>query len=795
MVSTYQLTITGDIATAEQHEGAINAIVAQLQELISELSAGMLIVGNFNASGGVFPTTRPDTTAIQQGDVWIVVTGGTVDGQVFTAGDRLVALKAGGGATFAGNWLRAPFAGAAPQIALDDGTAAAPSVRFISDSSSGLYRRTDGRLGFSIGGVAAAALGAGGALELFGAFTAPSAAIAGALTAGSATVSGTLTAGDIASPAFANKFVNATLPLLSAPPLADGALTFLGRGASKLRAVSRVRAIAMTDDHSGMAGYAAQVPVTGGAGKPVFWVTNGTDNKFDPEAGSLRAATDAATAAGGGRILVDPLRPIDIYLEDEIVLPANATLDAPGRNCRIIRRSSNNGLRINSDNCIVRRIHITVIPDNQSIPRDCITCDPFLCHSFWFYENTIEQSADGATDIASINELLIDSKGTIGRCIYRNVNKTMLIGSLACFQVGSQPSWCPIADTEPSKLFVTIHDNIFEHTGQRNPSITSQCFAHVHGNVYRLTQQDEFGSDTIEFGGAYGTRVGTGGMALSEHNLYTIANDTGFVAVDSILTTYVAPVGATPGTQGPGNVKSVGDVVMNGMTVTERNTTAVPIPPYTLPTPTLIDTPAGRDARMAELYAIVGAEMNPFEPLPYRWDSASAQIPDGNEIVAVNNDVAGRFLKQGNLEYLHSAPSTIIKVNQGVFDTSGLDILFKVDLTRKIVTHRATRIPRESSVTLAADTLTIATAAGYYTVSNEAGASTDNLSTITITPPPQDGQEIRFMPSSTTGTLVIKHNVGNIILPGGVDKTLNGAFGETATLFWAEHRLKWVLRG
>jgi len=137
----------------------------------------------------------------------------------------------------------------------------------------------------------------------------------------------------------------------------------------------------------------------------------------------------------------------------------------------------------------------------------------------------------------------------------------------------------------------------------------------------------------------------------------------------------------------------------------------------------------------------------------------------------------------------------MVKTDQAVYDVGGSDVLFKIDTAQRLVTHRASRTPREASITLVSDTLTLSSAAGYYTVSNEAAASSDNLSTISMTPAPQDGQEIRVMPSSSIATLVIKHNVGNIILPGGVDVTLDGAFAETATLFWADHRSRWVLRG
>lgn len=69
----------------------------------------VLVVGEWDASSGAFPTQRPDTSTIEAGDTWIVSVDGTVDEVNFAVPDRLIALQDGGGATYNGNWLRVGY--------------------------------------------------------------------------------------------------------------------------------------------------------------------------------------------------------------------------------------------------------------------------------------------------------------------------------------------------------------------------------------------------------------------------------------------------------------------------------------------------------------------------------------------------------------------------------------------------------------------------------------------------------------------------------------------------------------
>lgn len=69
-------------------------------------SFGGTVMGNWSPITGAFPTVRPDGSRIKLRDLWVVDGAGTVGGVSFVDGDYLIALVAGGGGTYDGNWLR-----------------------------------------------------------------------------------------------------------------------------------------------------------------------------------------------------------------------------------------------------------------------------------------------------------------------------------------------------------------------------------------------------------------------------------------------------------------------------------------------------------------------------------------------------------------------------------------------------------------------------------------------------------------------------------------------------------------
>lgn len=113
---TYALPLfTGDtVATKASHDAEINRVVGILYDNDQYLSARIdgvavagVLVGDWDAASGAFPTLRPDGDPIKRGDIWRVIGAGTVDGEAFAVGDYLQSVQDGGGVTFEGNWVRA----------------------------------------------------------------------------------------------------------------------------------------------------------------------------------------------------------------------------------------------------------------------------------------------------------------------------------------------------------------------------------------------------------------------------------------------------------------------------------------------------------------------------------------------------------------------------------------------------------------------------------------------------------------------------------------------------------------
>ena len=107
----YAPDTTGVPMAGETHSTGI----AKLHHLVTLLDESRRAAGSWDASTTAFPTTglppsAVNTQPILAGFLFDVTTAGTVDGIPFAIGDRVLALGDGGGATYAGNWLRLPRA-------------------------------------------------------------------------------------------------------------------------------------------------------------------------------------------------------------------------------------------------------------------------------------------------------------------------------------------------------------------------------------------------------------------------------------------------------------------------------------------------------------------------------------------------------------------------------------------------------------------------------------------------------------------------------------------------------------
>lgn len=130
------ITVTGPVDLDEIDEKVGYLTVTATTDLdamrtrVNELDAAVVLKGPWDASGGSFPGSG----AAQAGDSWIVSTGGTVDGVVFTTNDRLIAIADNASTTaFAGNWFKADYT---DQVQSVNGQTGAVTIEAIVHAAS-----------------------------------------------------------------------------------------------------------------------------------------------------------------------------------------------------------------------------------------------------------------------------------------------------------------------------------------------------------------------------------------------------------------------------------------------------------------------------------------------------------------------------------------------------------------------------------------------------------------------------------------------------------------------------------
>lgn len=102
-----------------------------IESRVNELDASVILKGTWDASAGTFPGAG----AAQAGWSYIVSIGGTVDGVVFTANDRLIAITDNASTgTFAANWFKADYTDAV--LSIDGSTGAVTIGAIIAAASS-----------------------------------------------------------------------------------------------------------------------------------------------------------------------------------------------------------------------------------------------------------------------------------------------------------------------------------------------------------------------------------------------------------------------------------------------------------------------------------------------------------------------------------------------------------------------------------------------------------------------------------------------------------------------------------
>lgn len=104
-----------------------------LETRVNSLDAAVVLMGSWDASAGSFPAST------NSGETWIVSTAGTVGGQQFTIGDRVLAITDGASTTvYAGNWLKLDYTDAVLSVNGDTGAVVLDTAD-ISDTTNRRY--------------------------------------------------------------------------------------------------------------------------------------------------------------------------------------------------------------------------------------------------------------------------------------------------------------------------------------------------------------------------------------------------------------------------------------------------------------------------------------------------------------------------------------------------------------------------------------------------------------------------------------------------------------------------------
>jgi hypothetical protein len=125
------------VATRLGLEASINAVSQALFDQIGAISTGLKPAGNWDASGGSFPS------GAERGTYYVVNVAGTVDGAAFAIGDWLIPLVDGPETgTYAGNWFRGDYSKVVP--AKPDSAAAFEAGSDVSRGAGALWETKDG---------------------------------------------------------------------------------------------------------------------------------------------------------------------------------------------------------------------------------------------------------------------------------------------------------------------------------------------------------------------------------------------------------------------------------------------------------------------------------------------------------------------------------------------------------------------------------------------------------------------------------------------------------------------------
>ncbi len=281
-----------------------------------------------------------------------------------------------------------------------------------------------------------------------------------------------------------------------------------------------------------MAGFAEASGTTGGLEHGLFAFETLDDSApaRSPAPGTLRAAVEAARAAGGGWITPTPQVPAEaeIRLAAPLRLPANTTIDGGCQGVRLVAPPRGAALLvIGSRNVVVTRWQMRAPRENlvSDRPGDCLGIGGGA-DRVWVAFNRFGRCGDGQVDITQSTTLATPTRVTVAHNHFTNHDKVMLVATLDCGQrLPPVTAVCP-APLRPdwswdNGVQVTLQANLFEGTGQRHPRVSGRAFVHALDNLvaYRRYRRED-GS----LGPGYGVLVGGGGRVLLDHGLFQPAD-------------------------------------------------------------------------------------------------------------------------------------------------------------------------------------------------------------------------------------------------------------------------------
>lgn len=498
-------------------------------------------------------------------------------------------------------------------------------------------------------------------------------------------------------------------------------------------AMTFFEAEAMANDLSEMKGYALEAGTTGGNGKPVFWVTN--ESSEANVVGSLPWAVAQATGAGG-RVIVSPYGSYRIRLKSTLFVPADTTIDAPGRNCTILADGTTTVFDCRKPNWIIRRLVMDVMWGSPTAEKDWIQIAPRTSggdesDKWWVAENEFRGNTDGAVDCTSSLQPTGLCRGTVYRNKFINCDKTMSFAITAC-SVASPPGWCDLAIDEPTQLFVTVHENHFDGCDQRTPRVGALTYVDVFNNVMDMLPHKR---NDGTFGGASGAYIVNGGKAFFRENVFRAVVGSGYSGARAETVALAPPGGGVGATGGQGGLKTSGNVLLNSITLSPANEAKVPNPIYTTPlTPVAVPTSgAPLDTFIRGIEKNAGARVDTApEGVFFQLDALGDFYPDQQRVVKRGNSFYVRVDEEGNAG--------------DVYDFS----------------QKALNFVRGSTTGIVGDAIAAPTGANYIAVTPESG-DTDDLLNISGG---EDGQILVLRAGGSSQTITIK-TTGNIRLSQG----------------------------